>query len=55
MTFSMALVVEKKRRRAVLHFELYANTLSAPLSGHYQNPFKRRVDLLDQTPLLNRS
>jgi murein DD-endopeptidase MepM/ murein hydrolase activator NlpD len=39
---------------SMLHFELYANTVRGPLSGHYHNDFKRRGDLLDPTPLLNR-
>src|SRR5262249_61241181 len=37
---------------SMLHFEMYNNTASGPLSGG-PGPYKRRSDLIDPTPFLD--
>ena len=46
--------VGKMHTTSMLHFELYAGTLTGPLTVRSNKPFCRRADLLNPTSLLDR-
>jgi murein DD-endopeptidase MepM/ murein hydrolase activator NlpD len=39
---------------SMLHFELYSGTVTGPLTVRSNQPYQRRADLTDPTPLIDR-
>jgi hypothetical protein len=40
-------------RDAMLHFEMYGNTVAGPLTQRSNRPYERRADLVDPTNFLD--